>query len=122
MTAQIIDGKVLAEELRQGFKTRVEALAAKGQRPGLAVILVGADPASEVYVRNKVNGCLAIGMHSEKFAYDVAVDPEIVLKKIVELNADPTIHGILVQLPLPKHFDEEAVLKAIAVDKDVDGF
>ncbi len=122
MTAQIIDGKVLAEELRQGFKTRVEALAAKGQRPGLAVILVGADPASEVYVRNKVNGCLAIGMHSEKFAYDVAVNPEIVLKKIVELNADPTIHGILVQLPLPKHFDEEAVLKAIAVDKDVDGF
>ena len=65
MTAQIIDGKALAEELRQGFKARVEALTAKGQRPGLVVILVGADPASEVYVRNKVNGCLAIGMHSE---------------------------------------------------------
>ena len=122
MTAQIIDGKALAEELRQGFKARVEALAAKGQRPGLVVILVGADPASEVYVRNKVNGCLAIGMHSEKLAYDAAVDPKIVLKKIAELNADPAIHGILVQLPLPKHFDEAAVLEAIAVEKDVDGF
>jgi methylenetetrahydrofolate dehydrogenase (NADP+)/methenyltetrahydrofolate cyclohydrolase len=122
MTAQIIDGKALADELRQGFKARIEALAARGQRPGLVVILVGADPASEVYVRNKVNGCLAIGMHSEKIAYDAAVDPEIVLKKIAELNADPAIHGILVQLPLPKHFDEAAVLEAIAVDKDVDGF
>ena len=122
MTAQIIDGKALAEELRQGFKARVEALTAKGQRPGLVVILVGVDPASEVYVRNKVNGCLAIGMHSEKINYDAAVDPEIVLKKIAELNADPDIHGILVQLPLPKHFDEEAVLEAIAVNKDVDGF
>ncbi|HSN63794.1 MAG TPA: bifunctional methylenetetrahydrofolate dehydrogenase/methenyltetrahydrofolate cyclohydrolase FolD [Azonexus sp.] len=122
MTAQIIDGKALAEELRQGFKARVEALTAKGQRPGLVVILVGVDPASEVYVRNKVNGCLAIGMHSEKINYDAAVDPEIVLKKIAELNADPDIHGILVQLPLPKHFDEEAVLEAIAIDKDVDGF
>jgi len=86
------------------------------------VILVGADPASEVYVRNKVNGCLAIGMHSEKITYDAAVDPEIVLKKIAELNADPNIHGILVQLPLPRHFNEEAVLEAIAADKDVDGF
>ena len=122
MTAQIIDGKALAEELRQGFMARVEALTAKGHRPGLVVILVGADPASEVYVRNKVNGCLAIGMHSEKITYDAAVDPEIVLKRIAELNADPNIHGILVQLPLPKHFNEEAVLKAIAVDKDVDGF
>ena len=122
MTAQIIDGKALAEALRQSFKARVEALTAKGQRPGLVVILVGADPASEVYVRNKVNGCLAIGMHSEKITYDATVDQQIVLKKIAELNADPNIHGILVQLPLPKHFDEEAVLEAIAVDKDVDGF
>ncbi|MBP5987606.1 MAG: bifunctional methylenetetrahydrofolate dehydrogenase/methenyltetrahydrofolate cyclohydrolase FolD [Azonexus sp.] len=122
MTAHIIDGKALAEELRQSFKARVEALAAKGHRPGLVVILVGADPASEVYVRNKVNGCLAIGMHSEKITYDATVDQETVLNKIAELNADPNIHGILVQLPLPKHFDEEAVLEAIAADKDVDGF
>ena len=122
MTAQIIDGKALAEELRQSFKARVEALAARGQRPGLAVVLVGEDPASQVYVRNKVNACQAVGMHSEKIIYAAAVDPEIVLKKIAELNSDPAIHGILVQLPLPGHFDEEAVLAAIAVDKDVDGF
>ena len=122
MTAQIIDGKALAEDLRQSFKARVEALAASGQRPGLAVILVGEDAASQVYVRNKVSACQAIGMHSEKITYDAAADPEIVLDKIAELNADPKIHGILVQLPLPGHFDEEAVLTAIAVDKDVDGF
>ena len=122
MTAQIIDGKALAEELRQSFKARIEALAASGQRPGLAVVLVGEDPASQVYVRNKVNACQAVGMHSEKIIYAATVDPEIVLKKIAELNADPAIHGILVQLPLPGHFDEEAALAAIAVDKDVDGF
>lgn len=122
MAAQIIDGKTLAEELRQGFKARVETLAKKGHKPGLVVILVGADPASEVYVRNKVNGCLAIGMHSEKITYDADIDQETVLQKIAELNANPSIHGILVQLPLPKHFDEEKVLEAISVDKDVDGF
>ena len=122
MTAQIIDGKALAEELREGFKARVEALAARGQRPGLVVILVGEDVASQVYVRNKVNACQAIGMHSEKITYDAAVNPEIVLKRIAELNADPNIHGILVQLPLPRHFNEETILEAIAVGKDVDGF
>lgn len=122
MTAQIIDGKALAEELRQGFKARVEALTAKGHQPGLVVILVGADPASEVYVRNKVNGCLAIGMHSEKIVYDKDIEQSVVLDKIAELNADPAIHGILVQLPLPKHFDEEKVLEAIVAEKDVDGF
>ena len=122
MTAQIIDGKALAEELREGFKARVEALVARGQRPGLVVILVGEDAASQVYVRNKVNACQAIGMHSEKITYDAAVNPEIVLKRIAELNADPNIHGILVQLPLPRHFNEEAILEAIAVAKDVDGF
>ena len=112
MTAQIIDGKALAEELRQGFKARVEALTAKGHKPGLVVILVGEDAASQVYVKNKVNGCLAIGMHSEKITYEATVDQETVLNKIAELNADPNIHGILVQLPLPKHFDEEKVLEA----------
>jgi len=122
MTAHIIDGKALADELRQSFKARVEALTAKGHRPGLVVILVGEDPASQVYVRNKVNGCLAIGMHSEKITYEPTVDQATVLAKIAELNADPNIHGILVQLPLPKHFDEEAVLEAISAEKDVDGF
>jgi methylenetetrahydrofolate dehydrogenase (NADP+)/methenyltetrahydrofolate cyclohydrolase len=122
MTAKIIDGKALAEELRQSFRARVEALAARGHKPGLVVILVGEDPASQVYVKNKVNGCVAIGMHSEKIVYDAAVDQEKVLEKIAELNADPAIHGILVQLPLPRHFDEERVLEAIAPEKDVDGF
>ena len=122
MTAQIIDGKALAAELRQSFRSRVEALSALGHTPGLVVILVGEDPASQVYVKNKVNGCLDIGMHSEKIVYDAAVDEATVLKKIAELNADPSIHGILVQLPLPRHFDEAKVLAAIAADKDVDGF
>ncbi|WP_298398210.1 bifunctional methylenetetrahydrofolate dehydrogenase/methenyltetrahydrofolate cyclohydrolase FolD [uncultured Azonexus sp.] len=122
MTAQIIDGKALAEELRQSFKARVETLTAKGHKPGLVVILVGEDPASQVYVKNKVNGCLAIGMHSEKIVYEKDVDQQVVLDKIAELNADPSIHGILVQLPLPKHFDEEKVLEAISAEKDVDGF
>jgi len=122
MTAHIIDGNALAQELRQSFKARVEALADRGQRPGLAVVLVGEDAASQVYVRNKVNACQAIGIHSEKITYAAAVDPAEVLKKIAQLNADPAIHGILVQLPLPKHFDETAVLEAIAPAKDVDGF
>ncbi|HJW25667.1 MAG TPA: bifunctional methylenetetrahydrofolate dehydrogenase/methenyltetrahydrofolate cyclohydrolase FolD [Rhodocyclaceae bacterium] len=122
MTAQIIDGNALAQELRQSFKARVDALAAKGHRPGLAVILVGENPASQVYVRNKVNACVNIGMHSEKIAYEADVDQATVLAKIAELNADPNIHGILVQLPLPGHFDEEKVLEAISADKDVDGF
>ena len=122
MTAQTIDGNALAQELRQSFKARVEALAARGQRPGLAVILVGEDPASQVYVRNKVNACLNVGMHSEKITYEPTVDQATVLAKIAELNADPAIHGILVQLPLPRHFDEAAVLEAIASAKDVDGF
>ena len=122
MTAQIIDGKALADELRQSFKARVEALAAKGHKPGLVVILVGEDPASQVYVKNKVNGCLAIGMHSEKIVYDRDVDQQVVLDKIAELNADSSIHGILVQLPLPKHIDDHKVIEAISPLKDVDGF
>lgn len=122
MTAQIIDGKALAETLRQTFKARVEALTARGQRPGLVVILVGEDPASQVYVRNKVNGCLAIGMHSEKIVYPADIAPLVVLDKIAELNADPQVHGILVQLPLPAQFDEQEILEAISSEKDVDGF
>ncbi|MDR1854291.1 MAG: bifunctional methylenetetrahydrofolate dehydrogenase/methenyltetrahydrofolate cyclohydrolase FolD [Azoarcus sp.] len=122
MSAESIDGKALAEELRAGFKARVAALAAHGQRPGLAVILVGEDPASQVYVRNKVNACEAAGIFSQKLVYPADVDPATVLAKIAALNADPAIHGILVQLPLPRQFDEKAVLEAIAPAKDVDGF
>ena len=122
MTATILDGVALGQKLRAGFKQRAEELAAQGVRPGLAVILVGEDAASQVYVRNKVNACAQAGFHSEKHAYAPDVAPQLVLDKITELNADPKIHGILVQLPLPKHFDAEAVLEAIAPEKDVDGF
>ena len=122
MTATILDGNALAQKLRADFKTRAEALAAKGTRPGLAVILVGEDPASAVYVRNKVAGCEKASFHSEKIVYPTDVAQDVVLAKIAELNADPKIHGILVQLPLPKHFDSDLVLEAIAPEKDVDGF
>ena len=122
MTARILDGKVLGEKLRAGFKGKAEELAAQGMRPGLAVILVGEDPASQVYVRNKVNACAQAGFYSEKHVFPPDVAPQVVLDKIVELNADPKIHGVLVQLPLPRHFDADAVLDAIAPEKDVDGF
>jgi len=122
MTATILDGNALAQKLRADFKTRAEALAAKGTRPGLAVILVGEDPASAVYVRNKVAACEKASFHSEKIVYPADVAQAVVLAKIAELNADKSIHGILVQLPLPKHFDSDLVLEAIAPEKDVDGF
>ena len=122
MTAQILDGNALGQKLRAGFKQKAEELAAQGVRPGLAVILVGEDAASQVYVRNKVNACAQAGFYSEKHAYAPDVAPQVVLDKIAELNADPKIHGILVQLPLPRHFDADAVLDAIAAEKDVDGF
>lgn len=122
MTAQIIDGKAIAATMRQTFKARVNLLAQRGERPGLVVILVGADPASQVYVRNKVNGCLAIGMHSEKLEYPADVAPQVVLEKIAELNSDASVHGILVQLPLPPQFNEQEILEAISPEKDVDGF
>lgn len=122
MTAKILDGNALAQKLRADFKTRAEALALKGVRPGLVVILVGEDPASQVYVRNKVAACEKAGFYSEKITYAADVLPQVVFDKIAELNADPKIHGILVQLPLPKHFDSDAILEAIAAGKDVDGF
>jgi len=122
MTATLLDGNALAQKLRADFRTRAEALAAAGTRPGLAVILVGEDAASQVYVRNKVNACAQAGFYSEKLSYPAEIAPQRVLQKIAELNADPRVHGILVQLPLPGHFDTDAVLKAIAPEKDVDGF
>jgi len=122
MTAQILDGNALGQKLRAGFKLRAEELATQGMRPGLAVILVGEDPASQVYVRNKVNACAQAGFYSEKHAYPPDVVPKTVFDKIAELNSDPKIHGILVQLPLPKHFHADAILDAIAPEKDVDGF
>ena len=122
MTARILDGNALAQKLRADFRSRAEALAERGRRPGLAVILVGEDPASRIYVRNKVNACAQAGLHSETISFAADVAPEVVLAKIGELNADPRIHGILVQLPLPGHFDSDAVLEAISPAKDVDGF
>ena len=122
MTAQLLDGNALGQKLRAGFKQKAEDLALQGARPGLAVILVGEDAASQVYVRNKVNACAQAGFHSEKYVFAPDVAPQVVFDKIAELNANPAIHGILVQLPLPGHFDADAVLDAIAAQKDVDGF
>ncbi len=122
MAAQILDGKALAERLRAGYGARVEALARQGRRPGLVVILVGADPASQVYVRNKVRACEAAGMYSENLLFPAEVEPARVLERIAALNADPRVHGILVQLPLPPQFAQDQVLSAISPDKDVDGF
>jgi methylenetetrahydrofolate dehydrogenase (NADP+) / methenyltetrahydrofolate cyclohydrolase len=123
MTARIIDGNALSAKVRELLATSAAGLkAAHGITPCLAVILVGEDAASQVYVRNKVAACEKAGFRSIKQTYPVNVEPVTVLAKIAELNADPSVHGILVQLPLPKHFDSEAVLEAISPDKDVDGF
>ena len=122
MTARIIDGKALAEQVRGEIATRAAALAARGEQPCLAVLLIGADPASAVYVRNKVAGCEKAGIRSLRFDYPADAAPDVVMAKLAELNADPAVHGILVQLPLPPQFDEAAVLEAISVEKDVDGF
>jgi methylenetetrahydrofolate dehydrogenase (NADP+)/methenyltetrahydrofolate cyclohydrolase len=123
MTARIIDGNALSAKIRENLAERVAALkASRGITPCLAVILVGEDPASQVYVRNKVAGCEKAGFRSIKQVYSTDVDQATVLAKVAELNADPSVHGILVQLPLPRHFDSEAVLEAISPEKDVDGF
>jgi methylenetetrahydrofolate dehydrogenase (NADP+)/methenyltetrahydrofolate cyclohydrolase len=122
MTAKIIDGNALSTEVRGQLAERAAALKDKGITPCLAVILVGEDPASAVYVRNKVAACEKAGMRSLRDVYAPDVDPAAVFARIAELNADQSVHGILVQLPLPKHFDSEAVLEAISPEKDVDGF
>lgn len=122
MTAKIIDGVELSRELREDLGQRVQALAARGRRPGLAVILVGEDPASAVYVRNKVKACEALGLHSALERYEAGLTEAELLARIRALNADPTIHGILVQMPLPRHIDPHRVIQAIDVRKDVDGF
>jgi len=122
MSARIIDGNALSAAVRGELATRAAALKARGVAPCLTVILVGEDPASAVYVRNKVAGCEKAGIRSIKDVYPVDVDPAVVLARIAALNADPAVHGILVQLPLPEQFDADAVLEAISPQKDVDGF
>ncbi|MEX0960470.1 MAG: bifunctional methylenetetrahydrofolate dehydrogenase/methenyltetrahydrofolate cyclohydrolase FolD [Burkholderiales bacterium] len=122
MSAVLLDGVAVSKEIRAQFGQRVEALKARGVTPGLAVILVGDDPASAVYVRNKAKACADIGMHSEVIRYPSDVPEQTVLAKIRELNNDARIHGILVQLPLPAQIDNHKVLEAIDPGKDADGF
>ncbi len=122
MTAIRIDGNLLAEKVRGRIAADVAALKARGITPGLAVILVGESPASQVYVRNKVAACGKVGMHSVMHKLPAETTEAALLALIDALNNDATIHGILVQLPLPKHIAEKHVLEAVAVNKDVDGF
>ena len=122
MTARIIDGKAISQEIRGEWKLRAEALKARGITPGLAVIIVGEDPASKVYVGNKIKACAELGIYSKHIELPGDTSEAKLLEQIAKLNADPKIHGFLVQLPVPKHIDGNKVLLAISPDKDVDGF
>ena len=122
MTAQIIDGVALSQTMRAAVSARAAALKQRGITPGLAVVLVGDDPASAVYVRNKVKACADHGLHSVFEKYEASLAEADLLARIKALNADPFIHGILVQMPLPKHIDAQKVIAAIDPRKDVDGY
>jgi len=122
MTAQLIDGNALSRQLRSEVATRAAALKARGVTAGLAVVLVGDNPASQVYVRNKVKACEESGLHSVLEKYDASMSEAELLARVEALNNDPAIHGILVQLPLPAHIDDHKVIEAISPLKDVDGF
>jgi 5,10-methylene-tetrahydrofolate dehydrogenase/methenyl tetrahydrofolate cyclohydrolase len=123
MTATLIDGTAIAADIRAEIKTRVDELfAASGRRPGLATVLVGEDPASQAYVRMKGKNSVEVGMESFSYKLPASASQEEVEGLVRELNANPAVNGILVQLPLPKHLDEEAILGAISLEKDVDGF
>ena len=122
MTAQLIDGVALSQQLRGDVARRAAALQARGLTPGLAVILVGDNPASQVYVRNKVKACEDSGLKSVLEKYEASMTEAQLLARIEALNQDPSIHGILVQLPLPAHIDAHKVIEAISPAKDVDGF
>jgi methylenetetrahydrofolate dehydrogenase (NADP+)/methenyltetrahydrofolate cyclohydrolase len=122
MTAQRIDGNALSQQLRAQVAIDTAALKAQGLTPGLAVVLVGDNPASQVYVRNKVKACEDAGLHSVLEKYDATMTEAELLARVEALNNDPTIHGILVQLPLPAHIDATQVIEAISPAKDVDGF
>ena len=122
MTGRLIDGVSLAAKIREEVAKRSATLIAAGTRPGLAVVLVGSDPASQVYVKNKVAACQKAGLHSVLEQYPSSMTQTELLERVRVLNADPAIHGILVQLPLPKHVDAHLVIETIASQKDVDGF
>lgn len=122
MQTRIIDGNALGKRLRESLKTRAGKCIVAGVTPGLAVIIVGDNPASKIYVRNKVRACAEVGIHSEHIELPATTSQDELLERIAGLNADPKIHGILVQLPLPAQIAAEAVLNAIAPEKDADGF
>jgi methylenetetrahydrofolate dehydrogenase (NADP+)/methenyltetrahydrofolate cyclohydrolase len=122
MTAQLIDGNALSKQLRTQVATDTAKLKAQGLAPGLAVVLVGDNPASQVYVRNKVKACEEAGLHSVLEKYEATMTEADLLARVEALNNDPSIHGILVQLPLPAHIDAQKVIEAISPAKDVDGF
>src|SRR5215510_6921003 len=123
MTAKIIDGNAVARKIRDECRLRVQRIVAQsGAAPGLAVVLVGSDPASRIYVKNKIRACADVGIRSFRFDYPADVKQDEVVGKIAELNEDSTVHGILVQLPLPASFDMTRILRTISADKDVDGF
>ena len=122
MTAKIIDGTALSTQLRADVARRTTALKAQGITPGLAVVLVGDSPASQVYVRNKIKACADAGLHSVLEKHDATMTEAALLALVEQLNNDPAIDGILVQLPLPSHMDAQKVIEAIAPAKDVDGF
>jgi methylenetetrahydrofolate dehydrogenase (NADP+) / methenyltetrahydrofolate cyclohydrolase len=122
VTARVIDGVAIAKDIRVQWRTRAEALARSGLTPGLAVVLVGNNPASRVYVRHKMKACAENGVHCDLHEFPADASEEAVLARIHALGADPKVHGILVQLPLPPHFANGKVLDAIPVEKDVDGF
>ncbi|MBC7380465.1 MAG: bifunctional methylenetetrahydrofolate dehydrogenase/methenyltetrahydrofolate cyclohydrolase FolD [Burkholderiaceae bacterium] len=122
MTAQLIDGTALPKQLRADVAARTAALKSRGITPGLAVVLVGENPASQVYVRNKVKACADAGLHSVLEQYKATMTEAELLARVDALNNDPAIHGILVQLPLPAHIDAQKVIEAISPAKDVDGF
>ncbi len=122
MSAKIIDGKLIAKEVRSALKIRAENLIEQGVHPGLAVIIVGDDPASNIYVNNKVKACQKVSIHSEVYRFPGNVSQDEVMQCVKDLNENPLIHGILVQLPLPAHFDSNKVTTSIAIEKDVDSF
>jgi len=122
MAARILDGKALAAQVRAAVKQEVAALSQRGIRPGLAVVLAGDNPASRVYVRNKVRACEETGVRSELYELPAAVSEEALLDRVLALNDDADVHGILVQLPLPKHINTSKVLETVAPAKDIDGF
>jgi len=122
MPTQLIDGKAIAAKVLEECRAEAAALIAAGTTPGLAVVIVGDDPASHVYVANKVRTCGELGIHSEKIVLPADTTQEDLLEVVIRLNADPAIHGILVQSPPPHHIDEAAVILAIDPAKDVDGF